>query len=275
MKRKEINKPVSLLIVVLIYALAFMVAFWGVIELRIPSPLWQMAYANLIATVIVYFFSKFTDNSSFYDPYWGIAPVMTTFYWLLPSVFMGTVSIFQWVIFALILIWGLRLTLNWILRWKGFGDEDWRYVAIRNKTKNWYWPVSLVGIHLLPTTLIFLGILPIYFVFRTHQNPHTGLFVVAVLILVVAIVMESAADFQLLKFRNESNNKNKLLRTGLWRKMHHPNYIGEILFWWGLFLSAIAFYPILWRMFLGPGMITFLIYFVSIPLMDNRLKYKK
>ena len=275
MKRKEINKPVSLLIVVLIYALAFMVAFWGVIELRIPSPLWQMAYANLIATVIVYFFSKFTDNSSFYDPYWGIAPVMTTFYWLLPSVFMGTVSIFQWVIFALILIWGLRLTLNWILRWKGFGDEDWRYVAIRNKTKNWYWPVSLVGIHLLPTTLIFLGILPIYFVFRTHQNPHTGLFVVAVLMLVVAIVMESAADFQLLKFRNESNNKNKLLRTGLWRKMHHPNYIGEILFWWGLFLSAIAFYPILWRMFLGPGMITFLIYFVSIPLMDNRLKYKK
>ncbi len=275
MKRKKINKPVSLLIVVLIYALAFMVAFWGVMELKIPSPLWQMAYANLIATVIIYFFSKFTDNSSLFDPYWSVAPIMTTFYWLLPSIFMGSVSVYQWIIFGLIFVWGLRLTLNWILRWKGFQDEDWRYVAIRNKTKNWYWPVSLVGIHLLPTTLIFLGMLPLYFVFRTHQEPQIWLFVIAALLLVVAISMESVADFQLLKFRDSDRNENKLLRTGLWKKMRHPNYTGEILFWWGLFLSAIAFYPVLWRLFLGPGLITILFFFISIPVMDKRLSKKR
>jgi len=275
MKRKKINKPLSLLIVVLIYALAFMVAFWGVLELKIPSPLWQMAYANLIATVIIYFFSKFMDNSSIYDPYWSIAPIMTTFYWMLPDIYLGNVSVYQWIIFALILFWGLRLTLNWALRWKSFQDEDWRYVAIRQKTKNWYWPVSLVGIHLMPTVLIFIGILPLYFFFSHQQEPRIWLFVPAVLILIIAIGMESVADFQLLKFKNSAKNKNTLLRTGLWGKMRHPNYVGEMLFWWGIYLSAIAFFPILWRLFLGPGLIMILFYFVSIPLMNNRLKDKK
>lgn len=275
MKRKKINKPLSLLIVFLIYALAFMVAFWGVLELKIPSPLWQMAYANLMATVIIYFFSKFTDNSSLYDPYWSVAPILTSFYWLLPSIFMGKVSVYQWLIFALILIWGLRLTLNWMLRWKGFQDEDWRYMAIRHKTKNWYWPVSLVGIHLIPTVLIFLGMLPLYFVFRYHPEPRMWLFVPAVLVLIVAIGMESTADFQLLKFRDANKNKNALLRSGLWKKMRHPNYVGEMLFWWGIYLYAIASFPVLWQLFLGPGLITILFYFVSIPVMDKRLEGKR
>lgn len=274
MEWKKINKPLSLLIVVLIYALAFMVAFWGVLELRIPSPLWQMVYANLIATVIIYFFSKFMDNSGLYDPYWSTAPIMTSFYWLLPSIFIGKVSVYQWLIFALILIWGLRLTLNWMLRWKGFQDEDWRYVTIRNKTKNWYWPVSLVGIHLMPTVLIFIGMLPLYFVFSYHLEPRMWLFVPAVLVLIIAIGMESIADFQLLKFRDANKDKNTLLRTGLWGIMRHPNYVGEILFWWGIYLYAIAFFPVLWRLFLGPGLITILFYFVSIPMMNNRLKGK-
>ncbi len=274
MKRKKINKPLSLLIVALVYALAFMVAFWGVLELKIPSPLWQMAYANLIATVIIYFFSKFTDNSGLYDPYWGVAPIMTSFYWLLPAIFVGKVSVYQWLIFALILIWGLNLTLNWMLRWKGFQDENRRYVAIRNKTKNWYWPVSLVGIHLMPTVLIFLGMLPLYFIFSYHLEPRIWFFVPAILVLVVAIGMESVADFQLLKFKDANKNKNTLLRTGLWRKIRHPNYVGEILFWWGIYLYAIAFFPGLWRLFLGPGLITILFYYVNIPMMNNLLKEK-
>ena len=275
MKRKNPNKPLSLFIILLIYALAFMIAFWSVLEMKIPSPLMQMAYANLIATVIIYFFSKFTDNSSVYDPYWGVAPIMTSFYWLLPNIFMGTVSVSQWLVFALVFVWGLRLTLNWMLRWKGFQEEDWRYVAIRSKTKNWYWPVSLVGIHLMPTTLIFLGILPLYFVLSNQQEPQMELFFPAVLVLIFAIGLESAADFQLLKFRNAENNNNRLLRTGVWKSMRHPNYVGEILFWWGIYLCVLSFFPVLWRLFLGPGLITILFYFVSIPMMDNRLKDKK
>jgi len=86
--------------------------------------------------------------------------------------------------------------------------------------------------------------------------------------------MESVADFQLLKFKNSDKNKNTLLRTRLWGKMRHPNYVGEMLFWWGIYLSAIAFFPILWRLFLGPGLITILFYFVSIPMMNNRLEGK-
>ncbi len=275
MKLKKINKPLSLLLAALIYALAFMVSFWSVLELKIPSPLWQMAIANIEATVIIFFFSKFVDNSGLYDPYWSMAPIMTVFYWLLPSIFLKNVSVYQWLVFAIVLIWGLRLTLNWVLRWQGFRNEDWRYVAIRTKTKNWYWPVSLLGIHLLPTVLIFIGILPLFFVFNYHQNPRLWLLIPAVLILVVAVGMEAVADFQLLKFKNAKKNRNKLLHNGLWKIMRHPNYAGEMLFWWGIYLYAIAFFPVLWRLFLGPGMITILFYFVSIPIMNKRLQEKQ
>ncbi len=276
MKRRKLNKPLSLIVVLLIYALAFMVGFWSVLELKIPSPLWQMAYANLIATVIIYFFSKFMDNSSVYDPYWSIAPILTVFYWLLPNFYMKTVSVYQWTGLALVFVWGLRLTLNWMLRWKGMDDEDWRYREIREKTKHWYWPASLLGIHLMPTVIIFLGILPLYFVFASPQAvPSIGLWVLSVVILLAAIVLEAVADFQLLKFKGNLKNKKKLLQSGIWKKIPHPNYVGEMLFWWGIYLYAISFSSELWRLFLGPGLITLLFLFVSIPWMDKHLKKLK
>jgi steroid 5-alpha reductase family enzyme len=275
MKRKKPNKPVSLLMVFLIYALAYMVAFWSVMELKIPSSLWQAAYANLIATVVIYFFSKFMDNSSLYDPYWSLTPILITFYWLLPNFYLESVSVYQWIIFGLIAVWGLRLTLNWMLRWKGFADEDWRYVLVREKTKHWYWPVSLVGIHLLPSVIIFLGILPVYFISGTLGNPHPAWFIAALVILISGILLEAIADFQLLKFRSDPANKNKILKSGVWGRMQYPNYTGEILFWWGIYLYAISFRLALWRLFLGPVLVTFLFLLVSIPLMEKHLKQKQ
>ncbi len=273
MKRRKLNKPLSLFVVLLIYALAFMIGFWSVLELKIPSPLWQMAYANLIATVIIYFFSKFMDNSSIYDPYWSIAPILTVFYWMLPNLFMKTVSVYQWTGLALVFVWSLRLTLNWMLRWKGMDDEDWRYREIREKTKHWYWPVNLLGIHFMPTVMIFLGILPLYFVFGAPQAvPSTGPWVLSVVVVLAAIVLETVADFQLLKFKDNPKNKKKLLQSGVWKKIPHPNYVGEILFWWGIYLYGISFSRELWRLFLGPGLITLLFLFVSIPWMDKHLK---
>ncbi len=274
MKRRKLNKPLSLFMVLLIYALAFMVSFWAVIELKIPSPLWQMAYANLIATVVIWFFSKFMDNSSLYDPYWSIAPIFMAFYWLLPNFFIQSVSVYQWIVFGFIVVWGLRLTLNWMLRWNGFSDEDWRYQLIRQKTKHWYWPVSLVGIHLLPSVVIFLALLPLYFISGHLHEPNLLIFIPAVILLMVAIWLESAADFQLLKFRSDPKNQKKRLQSGLWKHLKYPNYTGEILFWWGIYLYAVSFRFALWRVFLGPALVTFLFLLVSIPLMEQHLKEK-
>ncbi len=276
MKRKKPGKTVSLLMVLLIYILAFLVGFWGVMELKIPSPLWQMAYANLMAAVVIYFFSKFMDNSSLFTPFWSIAPILTAFYWLLPNLFMKTISFYQWVGIALILFWGLRLTLHWMLRWEGFRQEDWRFQALRKQTRHWYWTFSLVAIHLLPSALVFLATLPLYFVFeRPPTVPVTGIWVVAVFIMVLGVGLETVADFQLLKFNGNTSNRNKLLRSGVWAKLSHPNYVGEMLFWWGIYLYAISFYLPLWRLFLGPTLITFTFYFILIPWMDKHLENRK
>ncbi len=272
MKRRKLNKPMSLFMVLVIYALAFMLAFWSVMEMKIPSPLWQMAYANLIATVVIWFFGKFMDNASLYDPYWSIAPVFIIFYWLLPNFFMQSVSVFQWIVFGFVVVWGLRLTLNWMLRWKGFTDEDWRYRLLREKTKHWYWPVNLVVIHLVPSAIIFMAVLPLYFISGNLAQPDFRIFVPAVLMLVIAVVLEAVADFQLLKFRSHPQNRHKLLRSGVWKHLQFPNYTAEILFWWGIYLYAVSFRFDLWRVFLGPSLVTFLFLLVSIPLMDKHLK---
>ena len=60
------------------------------------------------------------------------------------------------------------------------------------------------------------------------------------------------------------------MTTGLWAYSRHPNYFGEIMFWWGLFIFALAADSCYWWTIAGPLVITILFLFISIPMMDKR-----
>ena len=55
---------------------------------------------------------------------------------------------------------------------------------------------------------------------------------------VVGFVTETLADYQKSQFRSNPANQNMFISTGVWSISRHPNYFGEILLWFGLFVSA-------------------------------------
>jgi steroid 5-alpha reductase family enzyme len=232
-------------------------------------PIVVAALADVAATAVVFAFSWGHDNSSFYDPYWSLAPIPIALYWasLNPDAPEARGSL----VLLLLTVWGLRLTANWVVRWQGTQDEDFRYREIRQRTGRLYWPASFLSIHLMPTAWVFLGMLPLY---PALARPLPGLGWLDVLATVTtgaAIAIEAAADFQLRRFLRTRQDTEAVLDSGLWAMSRHPNYFGEVLFWWGVFLFGVAAAPGWTWTVVGPISITLLFVLVSVPWMDRRM----
>jgi steroid 5-alpha reductase family enzyme len=232
-------------------------------------PLVVAGAADLAATVVVFTFSVAYDNSSFYDPFWSVAPPCLAGFWLAvaqPDVPLGR----QLLVLALVTAWSVRLTANWLKGWRGLVHEDWRYVDMRAQTGRAYWLASFVGLHLAPTAIVFLGCVPIYLAIVRGSAPLGALDAVAALVTALAIAIEAVADRQLHRFRATAA-RGTTLGSGLWAYSRHPNYFGEALFWWGLWLFGVAGGEAPWWTVAGPAVITLMLVFVSIPLLDARM----
>ena len=85
-----------------------------------------------------------------------------------------------------------------------------------------------------------------------------------------AIILETVADEQLRAFRLAPATPGRILDTGVWSLCRHPNYLGELTFWWGLYLFGLAADPSWWWAFVGPLAITLMFARVSVRLIDKR-----
>ena len=255
--------------VCLAYVAALLVALGTGWVLRGRGPVLVAALADLAATLVVFCFSVRHDNSSVYDPYWSVAPIFIVAGWAFSA--PGGPGVRAVVVCVLVTVWGLRLTANWVARWRGLGDEDFRYAEIRARTGRLYWPASLVTIHLLPTAWVFLGLLAAWPALE-GDGPAAGVLdAVAVAVTAGGIAVEAVADRQLRRFLRSRRDPSAVLETGLWSLSRHPNYFGEITFWWGLWLFGLAADPGWAWSVVGPLSITLLFALVSIPWMDRRM----
>jgi steroid 5-alpha reductase family enzyme len=219
----------------------------------------------------VFLFSVLLDNSSVYDPYWSVAPFPIALFWAIigASGSSGGWGFRQLLLLVLLAVWGVRLTANWALRWQGPADEDFRYREIRAKAGRAYWPASFFAIHLMPTIWVFLGLLPTY---PALTRSGLGLLdIAAALVTALAVAIETVADHQLRRYLRSPHDVGGVLDSGLWALCRHPNYLGEILFWWGLFLFGMSANPGWAWTVIGPLSITLLFVLVSVPWMDRRM----
>jgi steroid 5-alpha reductase family enzyme len=254
----------------LAYGVAGLVALALGFAVSDAHPILVVAVADLGATLVVYAFSTGFRNSSFYDPYWSVAPVVIAIYWAAAPTVVGVDIVRQLVVMLLVIWWAVRLTYNWLRRWEGLGHEDWRYTDFRTQFGSRYWLIDLCGIHLFPTVMVFLGCLSLYPALSCGTRPCGVLDVLATAVTATAITIETVADQQLWRFLNGRRTPGETLATGLWAFSRHPNYFGEILFWCGLFLFGLAADPGYWWSAVGPVALMLMFVFASVPMIDRR-----
>jgi steroid 5-alpha reductase family enzyme len=252
------------------YAAAAAVALAAGWAARDLHPLVVVLVADLAATGVVFGFSLAADNSSIYDPYWSVLPPLVALYWWLqPGAASGS-TVRPLIVSGLVLAWAARLTFNWARRWEGLGSEDWRYRDFRTQWGRGYWVGSFFGIHLVPTLIVYLACLPFWPVSAAGSQPVGLLDLAAAVVTTGAILIETAADEQLQRFLTGPREPGQLLDTGLWAYSRHPNYFGEVAFWWGIWLFGLAAAPAFWWTVVGPLVMTALFVLISIPMIDRR-----
>jgi len=272
------SRKISFFIIILIYVIAFLAGFFA---------FWFLYYSNrniilstfigdVIATLIIWIFGIIFNNSSVYDPYWSVAPIVILAWWITIYNFIlkNSFSTIQILFIIAIVLWGVRLTFNWAVRWKGLLHEDWRYKMFREKNPKLWFLTNIIGINLMPTIIVFLALVPVYYGTVNGQQ-YNFLTFIGFLVCISAVLIQAIADRQMDLFRNNIRMKENHIDVGLWRFSRHPNYFGEVLFWWGIWIMQISVKLSLWFTVVGPILVTLLFVFISIPMMEKYILSKK
>ena len=160
-----------------------------------------------------------------------------------------------------VLVWGLRLGIHIYIRKRG-KPEDFRYAAWRRAWGRSFVLRSFFQIFMLQGALLMLVAWPIWLTNLSPAGPPTILDAAGVLVWLTGFIIESASDAQMERFRRDPAHRGRVMTAGLWRFSRHPNYFGESVQWWGLFLIALSG-AWGWTAAVSPLLITFMLLKVS------------
>lgn len=257
------DRKVSYLIVAAVYASATVLGIF-VFRACTALPLWAaLLIADVTATVFVFLFSLLFGNASVYDPYWSVQPPVI----LLALAAGRPLSPVVILLLLAIFFWAIRLTANWAYTFHGLTHQDWRYTMLHERTGRAYPLINFCGIHMFPTLVVYAAVLPAAYAV-TEGGEGNLLSYIGVLLSLLAATLQLVADLEMQSFRKQGSGG--FIRNGLWRYSRHPNYLGEILMWWGVALTAISVLPGRYGLFLGAVVNTVMFLVVSIPMADRR-----
>ena len=223
--------------------------------------------ADVVATVVIFVFSMLYDNSSAYDPYWSVAPPVLFFYWISRTGTMGDNR--SLLLLGVTLIWALRLTSNWMRDWPGLGHEDWRYVEFRKQYGRIYPAVSFGGIHMFPTGIVALASIPAWIVLRSGGDALNVFDIIGGALSLGGAILCYVADEQMRRHRR--SGRGGIMVFGLWSITRHPNYLGEIMFWFGLWFIALGVSLSFWWTGIGAVAMYLLFRLKSAPWMEEKI----
>ena len=265
------SRGASLARIGLIYLIALAAATawlaWG------PDTQWlwlDALIADLIATAVVFAASRIHHNSSCYDPYWSVLPPYLVLFWLVASDTADVDEPRSILLTIVVLVWAIRLTGNWIHDWPGLHHEDWRYPMLRDNAGKAELLVDLTAIHFVPTAIVFGALVPAYAVLDRPGKDLNWVDGIALVVGLGAPLLQLVSDAQMRRFIRD-RQPGQAMDQGLWAWSRHPNYFGEISFWFSLAIFAIAGAPSdWWWLLLGPIAMTAMFLGASIPMMEKR-----
>ena len=209
--------------------------------------------------VCVWVLSLVLRNASVVDTFWGLGFVMVAWVTFFSA---GGYAGRRFLILCLVTVWGLRLAVHIALRSRGQG-EDRRYGAWRKRAGKRFWWMSLFTVFGVQGMLLWVIALGVQ-AGQIARSPaaFTWLDTLGALVWAVGFAFEAVADRQLTRFKADPANRGQVMDRGLWAYSRHPNYFGETLVWWGLFLVVLSTPGSAWTI-VSPLTITFLLLRVS------------
>ena len=263
------SKNGSLFLVFIYYISSFYLAYLLIKNIDLNGWLLILAW-HIFATLIIFIFSNIHKNSSIYDPFWHVAPIPIVFH----TADQSTLPVIElYLVLSAFLFWSLRLTYNWYLNWTNLDHEDFRYIDLKNNNRFLAFINDLFGIHLIPTLIVNASLYPIYIALTSDSL--SNLVYVGFILIIVAVTVQYISDDQMRKFRKDDKNFGKTMKYGLWKYSRHPNYFGEVSFWFGIYLFALASGETSILLLACPMLMLALFVFISCPMMDNRSLKKR
>ena len=259
------SRAAGFIIITVIYIIAAVIGIYLFLLLEDLHIFLRVFIADASATVFVFLTGVALRNASVYDPYWSVAPIVVFSGMALYHTAMGP-GVF--LLLLAVWFWGVRLTGNWAHTFQNLDTQDWRYDQFKEKFPRMFQFISFVGINMFPTIVVFLCMLPgITFIETSAMNIITAL---GFIVCVASATLQLVADMQMHRFRRQNTGTGQIIRTGMWKNARHPNYLGEIMMWWGVYIIMLSAAPHLWFLIIGPAVNTFMFLVVSIPLADKR-----
>lgn len=234
----------------------------------------SLLIVDIIMTVVVFICGVILKNASLYDPYWSVIPLFYIIVFTLVFSFVEKFTIYYMLIILVFLFWSIRLTYNWWKNWNGFMTQDWRYDLLKEKNPKLYPITNLFGIHLIPTIVVFIQLINIFDIVQ-HDTYNYIILIIGLLICLSGPIIQIIADKQMYIFKTRNKENKKIIDVGIWRYSRHPNYFGEILFWLGVYVIYLSFARTIDYHIIFPIIMILLFIFISIPMMENKLKNRE
>lgn len=253
------------LIFLVIYVIGFMISWFLTKDLEV-SLLLKLLYLDILFTILIYMASNLFKNASLYDPYWSVIPPILMGYTLF---MLDAFTAFNLSVLFGILLWSIRLTYNWMVMWDGFRHQDWRYTMLKEKSGSFYPLVNFLGIHLFPTLIVFAQI-AIFIEMVQLSGDFNLVSILGVLITISAMLIQYFSDEQMRYFKKNRGEK-RIIDVGLWQYSRHPNYFGEVIVWWGLYVAYVGVVLKLDYYIFAPISMTLMFLFISIPMMEEKI----
>jgi len=222
---------------------------------------WFYAGAAIASAAVVFWLiSVIRRDVSIVDSLWSLLFLLAVLAYQAAGATPGPLG---WIVTAMVAVWALRLSLYITVRNHG-EPEDRRYQAIRRNNEPHFWIKSLYIVFLLQGFLAWVICLPALAAVSGQTSPgplNTLLVWAGVALWLGGMFFEVVGDWQLARFRRSDRAPGAVLDSGLWRYTRHPNYFGEAVLWWGIYLLALSAGA--WWTIFAPALMTFLLLRVS------------
>lgn len=205
-----------------------------------------------------FFASMFLNRVKIVDIAWpiSIGGVSLAAYWLSPS--LKTL-----IVMILVSVWSARLVT--FLMWRGRQEaEDWCYKEKKEKWQGYFWKRAFFQIFMGKMILGFLVSSPILVTMYAPSELLHSLNLFGLVLWGLGLLLQTSRDWQQWKVAQSTTFPEKVRKRGLWSITPYPNYLGEVLIWWGIGLMAFSTSPQLNLLAaIGPLTITLLMVYIS------------